>query len=153
MFIVAMWAFVYIWAAVQRPVDRLDSPAFAEQAERVCAATTAKLDALPPASESQTHQQRAAVVVETDTDLRAMLAELGAIAPKQGNDSRVVHDWLADYGTYVHNRETYAIRLASDPKARFYESEKNPGEQISLPIDDMATANKMPDCVTPGDLS
>lgn len=152
-FIVGMWGFVYIWGAVQKPVDKLASPDFGRRGEPVCAVTAAQLAALPPAQSSKTNVDRAAVVARSNVDLRTMLAGLAKVAPTSGKDARIVREWLADYSTYVGNREDYARRLATDPAARFYENQKEPGEQISDPIDTFATANGMNDCVAPEDLS
>ena len=107
---------------------------------------------LPKAHQSPDNVARADVVTQTNEDLRAMLARLATIVPS-GKDGRIVREWLADYSTLVGNREDYARRLRTDPKARFYEAQKEPGEQISDPIDTLATANNMDDCVAPEDLS
>ncbi len=151
-FIVGMWIFVYVWGAAQPTPDKLSSPRFGQQAEPICKITANALAALPPAQASPNNVARADVVTQTNQDLREMLARLGTIIPS-GNDGRIVREWLADYRTYVGNREDYARRLRTDPGARFYEAQKNPGEQISDPIDTMATANHMDDCVAPEDLS
>ena len=151
--IVALWAFVYIWAARQKPVDRLADPAFGRQAEKICAATSTQLAELPPANRSKTNVERAGVVDQSNQELGSMLARLAAIAPTSGNDGRMVREWLADYHTYLSNRVDYAKRLRTNRAARFYEAEKQPGEQITIPIDTLATANGMGSCTAPEDLS
>jgi hypothetical protein len=151
--ILGMWGFVYIWGAIQKPVDKLDSPAFARRAEPICAVTAAQLAALPPAFKSKTNVDRANVVAQSNVDLRAMLAKLAAVAPTSGSDAHVVHEWLSDYGRLVSDRESYATRLRTDAAARYYETEIEPGEQISIAVDSLATANKMNSCTTPEDLS
>ena len=151
--IVALWAFVYVWAARAKPIDKLDDPTFADQAQKICSTTMARLSALPPASASRTNVARAAVVVQTNQELAQMLDQLGHIAPRTGTDGRMVHAWLGDYHTYLSNRVDYARRLRTDPTARFYETEKQPGEQITIPIDTLATANGMTSCTAPEDLS
>jgi hypothetical protein len=151
--IVGLWAFVYVWAARAKPVDKLGDPTFAHQAQKVCATTIARLAALPQASASKTNVARAAVVVQTNEELAQMLDQLEHIAPRTGTDGRMVRAWLDDYHTYLSNRVSYAQRLRTDPAARFYEAEKQPGEQISIPIDTLATANGMNSCTAPEDLS
>ncbi len=151
--ILALWAFVYVWAARQKPVDRLASPAFGHRAEQICAATLAKLAQLPPAGASKTNVERAAVVDRSNVELGSMLSQLASVAPTTGNDGRMLREWLVDYHTYLSNRVDYAERLRTDPSARFYESEKQPGEQITIPIDTFATANDMDSCTAPEDLS
>jgi hypothetical protein len=150
--ILAMWIVVYAWGSFQPPVDKLSRPAFAQQAEPVCKATADRLAALPKAFQSPNNVARAEVVAQGNAELRAMLAQLATIAPS-GKDGRIVHEWLSDYSIYMGNREDYARRLRTDPSARFYEDQKSVGEQISIPIDTLATANKMNDCVAPEDLS
>jgi hypothetical protein len=151
--IVALWGFVYVWAARQKPVDRLADPSFGHQAQKICADTLDQLAQLPPAGASKTNVARAEVVAESNVELSTMLSRLAAVAPRSGNDARMVGEWLADYHTYVANRVDYAGRLRTDPSARFYESEKQPGEQITIPVDTFATANDMDSCTAPEDLS
>jgi len=151
--IVALWAFVYVYAARAKPVDRLADRTFARQGQEICAATMARLAELPPASASRTNVDRAAVVDQTDQELARMLDDLDGVAPRTGNDARMVREWLADYRTYLSNRVDYAERLRHDASARFYETEKQPGEQITIPIDTLATANDMNACTAPEDLS
>jgi len=151
--IVALWAFVYVYAARAKPVDRLASQSFARRAQQICTTAMGRLAELPPASASRTNVERADVVVRSNEALSRMLDDLEQTAPRSGNDARMVREWLDDYRTYVGNRVNYADRLRTDPSARFYESEKQPGEQITIPIDTMATANDMHACTAPEDLS
>ncbi len=151
-FILGMWIIVYVWSAVQPTPDKLSSPAFPQQAERICKATADELAALPKAQQSPNNVARADVVDQTNRDLRTMLARLAAIAPS-GKDGRMVSEWLNDFRVYLGNREDYARRLRTDPGARFYEDQKLAGEQISIPIGNLATANHMDDCIAPEDLS
>jgi hypothetical protein len=151
--IVALWAFVYVYAARAKPVDRLASQSFAQQAQRICVAAAGRLADLPPASASRTNVERADVVVQSNQILARMLDDLEQAAPRSGTDGRMLQAWLDDYRTYLGNRVNYADRLRTDPSARFYETEKQPGEQITIPIDTMATANDMHACTAPEDLS
>jgi hypothetical protein len=97
---------------------------------------------------------RAKVVTLTNVDLRAMIDQLKASAPTADRDGRMSQEWLADWSTYVGNREDYAARLHDDETARFYESPKSSStEQISKPIDRFAYVNKMPSCDTPADMA
>ena len=61
-------------------------------------------------------------------------------------------EWLADWRTYLGDREAYADALRADPDARLLVSEKaGEGRQITGWIDEFANANRMPSCVTPTD--
>ena len=83
-----------------------------------------------------------------------MLGRLDAIAPapESGNDGRMLGEWLADWRTYMGDRDRYVDALEADATARFFVTEKVKGQQITKPIDFFATYNDMPNCRTPGDL-
>ncbi len=115
-FIVAMWAFVYIWGAVQKPVDKLSDPGFGQRAEQVCAVTATQLAALPPANESKTNVARAQVVTESNEALRQMLAKLRDVAPTSGQDGVMVGKWLSDYST--PGRQPRGLRPTSGHRPR-----------------------------------
>jgi hypothetical protein len=150
--VAVMWIVVFVWAAVHKPVDKLHDQAFARRAQAICSVTARQLAALPQPSATQSNVDRATVVDQSDVDLRDMLDQLAAAAPKTGSDAVVLREWLADYHTYVGNREDYARRLRTDDQAKFYVAEKN-GSQITIPMDTLATANGMTACVAPEDLS
>lgn len=150
--IVALWSYALFWPHTTTIPGTLSDPAFAEQAQSVCAATAAELATLPPAYVTPTPAERADVVARSDVMLSSMLDRLAAIEPPADTkDGAMVAEWLADWRTYVGDRESYANALRSDASARFYVSKKD-RRQVSEPIDFFATANKMYDCVTPGDL-
>ena len=153
----AMWVYVLFLAfgpGRQPPIDRLDDPAFAEAGEARCAEAVAAVDRLPVASESETAADRAEVLAQADAIFADMLDDLDAsvdLAPA-GDQRRRAAEWLADWRTYLGDREAYAEALRTDPEARLLVSEK-PGEgrQITGWIDEFAKANRMPSCVTPTD--
>ena len=153
----AMWVYVLFLAfgpGRQPPIDRLDDPAFAEAGEARCAEAVAAVDRLPVASESETAADRAEVLAQADAIFADMLDHLDAsvdLAPA-GDQRRRAAEWLADWRTYLGDREAYAEALRTDPEARLLVSEK-PGEgrQITGWIDEFAKANRMPSCVTPTD--
>jgi hypothetical protein len=155
--LVAMWGYVLFLAfgpGRQPPIDRLDDPAFAEAGEARCAEALDAVDDLPVASESTTAAERAEVLAQADAIYAAMLDDLDAsvdLAPA-GDQRRRATEWLADWRTYLGDREAFAAALRVDPEARLLVSEK-PGEgrQITGWIDEFAKANRMPSCVTPVD--
>ena len=156
--LVSMWVYVLYLAfgpGRQPPIDRLDDPAFAGAAEVRCADAVADVDELPVATESATAADRAAVVDEADATFAAMLDDLDGmvtLAPA-GDQRRRATEWLADWRTYLGDREAYADALRGDPNARLLVSEKaGEGRQITGWIDEFALANRMPSCVTPIDV-
>jgi len=151
----ALWGYA-LWGPTERTFPgALADPAFATQAEAICTVTASQLAALEPAYETRDSGARAEVLEEANGDLAAMLAQLTEIAPSadSGNDGRMIQAWLADWRTFLGDRERYVVALQADAGARFYVSEKD-GRQITEPIDFFAErANDMPNCVTPGDVA
>jgi hypothetical protein len=147
----AMWVYVLLPSSARPPANRLDSPAFGQAGQPICAATRAQIDALPRADTAATPQDRAALVASANRDLEAMLGRLAATAPTAGVDGTASAAWLADWHTYLGDREAWADQLAGGDDGPFLES-MVAGQPISLGIDDFATANAMPDCATPYDV-
>jgi hypothetical protein len=155
--LVSMWGYVLYLAfgpGRQPPVDRLDDPAFAEAAEQRCAAALEVVDGLPTANATDSAADRAAVLDRANSAFSQMLEDLVGmqrLAPA-GDQRRRTGEWLADWRTYLGDRQAYAEALRADPDARFLVSEK-PGEgrQITGWIDEFAKANRMPSCATPTD--
>jgi hypothetical protein len=156
--LVSMWGYVLYLAfgpGRQPPIDRLDDPAFAQAGEERCAEALDAVDELPVASESATAADRAAVVAQADAVFAAMLDDLEDmvdLAPA-GDQRRRASEWLADWRTYLGDREAFAETLRTDPDARLLVSEKaGEGRQVTGWIDEFAKANRMPSCVTPTDV-
>jgi len=153
--IAALWAYAWWGPGVQRiPQGRTDSRTFSDQAEPICAATMTTIDQLPPAYESRDSAARGDVVTAANIELIVMLGRLEAIAPvaTDGDDGRMINEWLADWRTFLGDRERYATALATDPGARMLVTEKE-RRQVSEPIDYFAKTNFMLNCGTPGDLA
>jgi hypothetical protein len=154
---VAMWGYVLFLAfgpGRQPPIDRLDDPAFAEAGEARCAEALVEVEALPVASASASAPERADVLAEADAVFAGMLDDLDGLATlaPAGDQRRRATEWLADWRTYLGDREAYAEALRADPGARLLVSEKaGEGRQVTGWIDEFAKANRMPSCVTPTD--
>jgi hypothetical protein len=155
--LVSMWGYVLYLAfgpGRQPPIDRLDDPAFAEAAEERCATTLEEVDRLPVASASHTATERADVLARANGAYAAMLDDLDdleTLAPA-GDQRQRANEWLGDWRTYLGDREKYAEALRTNPDARLLVSAKpGEGQQITGWIDEFATANRMPSCVSPTD--
>jgi hypothetical protein len=155
--LVSMWGYVLYLAfgpGRQPPIDRLDDPAFAEAAEERCASALEDVDRLPVASASHTAAERADVLARANGAYTAMLDDLDDLAglAPAGDQRRRAKEWLADWRTYLGDRENYADALRTDPDARLLVSAKpGQGQQITGWIDEFANANRMPSCVSPTD--
>jgi hypothetical protein len=156
--LVAMWVYV-IYLAVgpgrQPPIDRLDDPAFAEAAEPRCADALEVIGELPVANATPDAADRADVIEQANVAFGSMLDDLDDLvdlAPA-GDQRERATAWLADWRTYLGDRQQYADALRVDADARLLVSEKaGEGRQITGWIDEFARANRMPSCVTPGDV-
>lgn len=156
--LVSMWVYVLYLAfgpGRQPPIDRLDDPAFAEAAEQRCAEALEVVDALPVANATPDPATRADVIDEANAAFAAMLDDLDAttrLAPA-GDQRDRADAWLADWRTYLGDRQQYAAALRDDPEARLLVSAKEgEGRQVTGWIDEFAKANRMPSCVTPSDV-
>lgn len=150
---VAMWGYVLYLAlgpGRQAPPDRLDDPTFATAAQARCEEALALVDELPRATEARSAPERAEVVTRANEIFGAMLDDLDGLAPG-GEDGELVRAWLADWRTYLADREAYATALGSDPEARLLVSPKN-SQQITEYLDAFAGDNRMPACATPIDV-
>jgi hypothetical protein len=155
--LVSMWGYVLYLAfgpGRQPPIDRLDDPTFAAAAEERCATTLEEVDRLPVASASHTAAERADVLARANAVYTAMLDDLDdleTLAP-DGDQRQRAGEWLADWRTYLGDRQNYAAALQTDPDARLLVSAKpGKGQQITGWIDEFANANRMPSCVSPTD--
>lgn len=155
--LVVMWAYV-VYLAVgpgrQPPIDRLSDPAFGRAAEERCAAAMDDVEALPVASEAEDAAERSDVLQRANGIYAEMLDDLDGLArlAPAGDERARTREWLADWQTYLGDRESYALALRTDPGARLLVSEKRgEGRHITGWIDEFAKANRMPSCATPDD--
>jgi len=149
----AMWGYVlYLAFGPGRadPPDRLDDPAFAAAAQVRCSQALDEVAALPPAFEAGSAAERAGVVDTANASFAAMLDDLDALVP-DGEDGGLVTAWLADWRTYLGDRERYAEALRDDPGARVLVSPKD-GQHITEYLDAFAADNDMPACGSPLDV-
>lgn len=150
---IGMWGYVLYLAfgpGRQPPPDRLDDPAFAEAAQLRCDAALDEVAALPAATESETPGDRADVVERANVVFAAMLEDLEELTPR-GEDGELVREWLADWHTYLGDREAYATAVRDDPEAQLLVSAKD-RDQITEHLDAFAADNHMTACATPLDV-
>lgn len=151
---VAMWGYVVYLAfgpGRQGPPDELDDPAFAIAAQARCEQALAVVEQLPRAADTTSAVERADVVEEANAAFRAMLDDLDALVPA-GEDGEIVQEWLADWRTYLDDRELYAEALREDEDSRLLVSPKD-GQHITEYLDAFAADNHMPACSTPLDVA
>jgi hypothetical protein len=150
---VGMWVYVLYLAfgpGRAEPPDHLSDRTFPVAAQSTCSAALDLVAKLPPAFDSKTAADRSVVITQANGYLARMLDQLDRIVPA-GTDGQVVREWLADWRTYLGNREDFATALVHDPKARLLVSPKH-GDQITDYLDAFAGDNNMAACSTPGDV-
>ncbi len=151
--LLAMWGYV-LYLAIgpgrQPPPDRLEDPTFAIEAQAECEAAHADVARLPRAVEAADAEERADSIEEADDRFARMLDDLAALAPP-GEEGAIVTEWLADWRTYLGDREAYAEALRTDPDAQLLVTAKD-RDQITDHLDAFAADNRMPACATPIDV-
>ncbi|MFM7508643.1 MAG: hypothetical protein ACKO5A_03735 [Actinomycetota bacterium] len=147
-----LWIYAFLIYDPGLMVDELADRTFPIAAEEICAETSDRLDALPPAFRSPTAADRADVVEAANGELRTMVGRLrGIVPPDQGQITTGIGEWLDDWDRYIDDRQQYADGLRLDSESRFTESVKA-NRQISRAIDSFAQVNRMKSCTTPGDV-
>lgn len=150
--LVAMWVYAFSGMAAKDPPDLLDEPTFSVAAEPICAAAVDRLDALPPALEARTPEERATTVARANAILTTMLDDLRAVAPDgQDRDSRITALWLDDWETHLADRAAYVEDLQAGSEAPPVFTARG-GRSITATIDNFAKVNDMASCVTPLDI-
>lgn len=148
-----MWVYAYSGLARRDPPDLLDDPRFAAAAEQRCAETLAELDTLPVVTQGSPPEELADVVGDANDELRDMVADLADLAPtdsgSDGDNGRIVGLWLADWATYLDDRDEWAERVRAGDVTEFVETDRGGGEPLSRAIDNLAEVNDMGSCVTP----
>lgn len=146
----AMWVYVFAFSGDYQPAGWLTDRTFPTAAEEICSESMTELDALPPAHQAKDAATRAATIDRANAILRDMQGRLRAIVPVS-SDTKFIEEWIDDYSVFVADRVEYARKLRTDPGADFLVTKKY-GAQISRSLDNYANVNKMPSCVTPGDV-
>ena len=131
-------------------MDQVEDPAWASAADERCAVAMDLIDALPVASTRESPIERAADIEAGTAALRSMLDEIEAIPLSTDDD--VVSEWIADYRTYIDDRDRYSQQLRDGIDERFGVSISDNGDPIDRRLNGFATANDMGRCFVPQDV-
>lgn len=146
-----LWFYAFSGLARRDPPDTLDEAAYAAAAQPICAASRARIDALPIAQATRSPEERAAVLSDATDELVVMVDRLRDLTPGTDRDRAIVTAWLEDWDRYVADRRAYAAVLATGTDAQFVLTARN-GEIYTKSMDNLATVNDMLECKTPGDV-
>lgn len=150
---VVFWVWIFSGAPKRANPDRLDDRAFVERTHERCRELRRDLDRLPDARAAESAAERATVLDRANVLVGAMVEEIEADRPTTGEDAQRLRGWLADWRTYVGDREAYAAALRRDPGARMTLSENAAlSDGVDKTIEVFSDVNDMPDCATPGDV-
>jgi hypothetical protein len=149
-----MWGYA-LFGPRQEPPGTLDDQTFGPHIEEMCAPVLVRIGELPQAHETPDADERADVIAEANGLLDAQLVSLRGAVPSwftlTDRDQRMLTEWLADWDTYLDDREEYAAALRRDADARMLETPKEE-RPLSFVLTQFAEKNSMPSCAPPGDV-
>lgn len=149
--IALFWLWIFSGAARQQNPDFLADRAWAERAERSCAATMEVIDERSETAGRDDRLERADAIDGSTEDLSTMLADLRSPLPDDEGDRSVVEPWLEDWDQLLVDRRTYADAVREDPDARFLTEEKF-NDPLDRVIEVFADVNEIPSCGPAGDV-
>jgi hypothetical protein len=152
----AFWAWALFFAS-KDAVNKIDDRAWAERAERICAAAQAERDELIDERRLDPDDpamlaERGAIVDEATAIVESMLDDVVAEPPDDDKGQALVPQWEADYRTYLDNRREFTALLRAGENEPFRETAVD-GIPISEKLEQFASDNEMPSCAPPHDLA
>ncbi|GJM37775.1 MAG: hypothetical protein DHS20C19_11420 [Acidimicrobiales bacterium] len=158
---VAMWAWIYIWAPRDNP-DRLSNRAFPEVVEPRCAALHAEIDELPFFDTSTTISEKADQVAHATELTERLVSDLEDEAASttfdDPDDERLLDLWFGDWNAYLADRHAYVQLLRDAPadtprdELSFTLTERSSGGFYTRTIEGFANVNDMSSCHVPTDI-
>ncbi len=147
----AMWLYLFIFGNSYHPPGWLTNRHYPKVAEPICDKAEDYITRLPAATQSKTAVDRADTIDLANARLREMQEQLRAAVPQNDPQAKYIDEWLDDWGTFIHDRQSYADHLRSNPDAKFLVTPKE-GTQLSESLDNFADVNNMVGCETPHDV-
>ncbi|MCB1038121.1 MAG: hypothetical protein R2701_05735 [Acidimicrobiales bacterium] len=149
---IAFWAWVFSGAPKRSNPDYLHDREYASALEDRCQQLRDDLDTLPAAPELPDRDERADVLVQANAMVGDFIDDVAAAAPTEGSAGTAMEGWLADWRTYLADREAYVEQLRTTTDDRFYVTKSPLGRQVDETIEVFAEINGIPTCATPGDV-
>ena len=151
--LVLFWVWIFSGGPRKVNPDRLDDRAYVARIETRCQRLLTDLTELPPAAKSATARERADVLDQANVMVAAMVTDIEAGAPAEGDDRDRLKGWFKDWHAYLGDREDFATRLRDNSNAQLLVSEnKELHDSVDKTIEVFADVNDIPDCATPGDV-
>ena len=149
---IMFWTWIFSGAPAKQNPDRLDDPVYVAKLEKQCKALRDGIAELPNAADMSTQAQRADVLDDANELVAGFIDRLEAGAPATGDASVSVKGWIADWKTYLADREDYANRLRTQPNAQLLLDRSTLGDSVDKTIEIFSQVNQIPSCDTPGDV-
>jgi hypothetical protein len=149
---VIFWVWIFSGAPKKTNPDYLDDRAYAASLEDRCQALRDDLDDLPNAADLDTQAERADVLDDANVLVAGFIDDIEAEAPTTGDAARSMDGWIADWKTYLADREDYAQRLRTEEDAQLLVSRSKLGDSVDKTIQVFTQVNDIPACDTPGDV-
>lgn len=150
----AMWVYAFFFSS-RESVNKIGDQMWSERAESICVRAKSDLFKLADyrlISGEADLAERASLVREATDILEAMVTDIARQQPTDDKGLAIVPLWLADYATYLDDRDAYASLLEQGINSPFAETQID-GIPLSEKITTFANDNRMPTCAPPRDLS
>jgi hypothetical protein len=149
---VIFWIWIFSGAAKRDNPDYLQDRTYAAALEKQCQGLRDQLAELPNAADQASQADRADVLDDANVLVGRFIDEVAAEAPTSGDAAVSVKGWLADWRTYLGDREDYAERLRTEENAQLLLSRSKLGDSVDKTIQIFTQVNDIPACDTPGDV-
>lgn len=147
-----VWVYIYSGQADRPPPDLLVDTDLAAQAEAICMAAVADVDAMPSASQAADAADRADQVRRSTARFATMVTDLEALRVDDPDDQVIMSGWLTDWRVLLDDRLRYAEAVIEDPDAIFLLTNVAAGERLDRRLTRVANTNLMTSCITPTDV-
>jgi hypothetical protein len=151
-----MWVYAFVFAS-RESINLIGDKAWQEYAEKRCMearlarnelADFRKIEDVGPDALAR----RADIVDQATQTLEDVIDDIAAQPVADEKGQAIVPLWIADYRTYIQDRRDYAEMLRRGENEPFAETRVD-GIPLSEKVSTFATANRMPACQAPVDLS
>lgn len=147
-----VWVYAFSGLARRDAPDLLADLNLVAEAEAICAAAVADIDAMPGALDAVDGPDRAIQVRGSTARYQTMVDELNTLEPTNEPDDIIYSGWLSDWQVLVGDRLRYADEIEVDPNAQFRVSDVGVAERLDRRVARMANTNLMFSCAAPNDL-
>ncbi len=153
--IAAMWVYAFGFSP-RESINKIYDEEWASQAESRCAEAREQRADLSDLStfninDATALAKRADIIERANSSLKSMIDDIEQILVSNDKGRALVPLWLADYRTYLDDRDDYVDLLRSGNFNRFSETQVE-GVPISERIGKFAKDNEIRACIPPFDL-